>query len=299
MTDPWETYKKVADEAISNMIQTDDDTFIICAGWMRTATSSLQIALANLGYRVYHARDMMKNQHKGDRTKWIKCGKLKYKLKKTHNINSFKPSEWNKCIIDYNWDEIFEFKNKKLYQGCVDTPSATFYADIMKYYSPNYKVILLIRDNADQWYKSYMKSIAPYRIIMYSSWFLLFMTWWHGGSISPLCECQLLWDGKKPYYGEVKVGKYVKMKYNDWIEGVKLNVPKDKLLVFNVKDGWEPLCKFLNKPVPTNKPFPRSNDGKTMKIITKKMQRIKLISDVALTIVVGSILAYVVKNKFY
>ena len=46
-----------------------------------------------------------------------------------------------------------------------------------------------------------------------------------------------------------------------WTEQVMTTVPKDKLLVFDIKEGWEPLCKFLNKEVP-NKPFPRSNDSK-------------------------------------
>ena len=27
-------------------------------------------------------------------------------------------------------------------------------------------------------------------------------------------------------------------------------VPKENLLVWNLKDGWEPLCKFLQKPIP-------------------------------------------------
>ena len=41
--------------------------------------------------------------------------------------------------------------------------------------------------------------------------------------------------------------------------------PKDKLLVFNVKDGWEPLCQFLGVDVP-NKPFPHRNiNGQIMK----------------------------------
>lgn len=31
--------------------------------------------------------------------------------------------------------------------------------------------------------------------------------------------------------------------------------PKDTLLVYKVQDGWEPLCEFLNVPVPS-KPFP-------------------------------------------
>ena len=35
-------------------------------------------------------------------------------------------------------------------------------------------------------------------------------------------------------------------------------VPKENLLVWNLKEGWEPLCKFLNKPIP-NEPIPHDN----------------------------------------
>jgi hypothetical protein len=38
-------------------------------------------------------------------------------------------------------------------------------------------------------------------------------------------------------------------------------VPEDRLVFYNVKDGWEPLCKALGKEVPKDKPFPRINDG--------------------------------------
>ena len=39
---------------------------------------------------------------------------------------------------------------------------------------------------------------------------------------------------------------------------VKSIVPKENLLVWNVKDGWEPLCKFLGKKVPAG-PIPHDN----------------------------------------
>ena len=35
-------------------------------------------------------------------------------------------------------------------------------------------------------------------------------------------------------------------------------VPKEQLLVWDLKDGWEPLCKFLNVPIP-DEPIPRCN----------------------------------------
>src|SRR5690606_1952087 len=40
---------------------------------------------------------------------------------------------------------------------------------------------------------------------------------------------------------------------------VKRVVPAERLLVFEAKEGWAPLCKFLDVPVPAE-PFPRVND---------------------------------------
>ena len=46
--------------------------------------------------------------------------------------------------------------------------------------------------------------------------------------------------------------------FNSHVAEVKAHVPADRLLVFDVKDGWEPLCTFLRKPVP-EKPLPHDN----------------------------------------
>lgn len=37
-------------------------------------------------------------------------------------------------------------------------------------------------------------------------------------------------------------------------------IPQSQLLEYDVRDGWEPLCKFLDVPIP-NEPFPRENDS--------------------------------------
>ena len=42
-------------------------------------------------------------------------------------------------------------------------------------------------------------------------------------------------------------------------DAVKKAIPSDRLLIYQVKDGWEPLCAFLGKAVPSD-PFPRTND---------------------------------------
>lgn len=46
--------------------------------------------------------------------------------------------------------------------------------------------------------------------------------------------------------------------FNDHIAAVKDAIPSDRLLVFEVADGWEPLCAFLGADVPDG-PFPRTN----------------------------------------
>lgn len=43
---------------------------------------------------------------------------------------------------------------------------------------------------------------------------------------------------------------------------VKSAIPASQLLSFHVKDGWAPLCKFLDVAIPDGD-FPRTNDSKT------------------------------------
>ena len=70
----------------------------------------------------------------------------------------------------------------------------------------------------------------------------------------------------------IKKGKEASMQYyNNWVEEVKNTVPSEKLLIFSVKEGWEPLCKFLNVPIPEG-PFPHTNDSAQMKKFIKSNQ---------------------------
>jgi len=51
--------------------------------------------------------------------------------------------------------------------------------------------------------------------------------------------------------------------YRAHIRKVQRVIPEEKLLIFRIKDGWEPLCQFLGVPVPTT-PFPVTNSRKEM-----------------------------------
>jgi len=54
------------------------------------------------------------------------------------------------------------------------------------------------------------------------------------------------------------------------IEEVRQAIPEDRLLVYEVKQGWEPLCDFLDMPVP-DKPFPRVNSRDNTKQLIATM----------------------------
>ena len=47
--------------------------------------------------------------------------------------------------------------------------------------------------------------------------------------------------------------------YERWNQEVKDTVPSERLLVWDPKEGWEPLCEFLEVPVPET-PLPHVND---------------------------------------
>ncbi len=56
-------------------------------------------------------------------------------------------------------------------------------------------------------------------------------------------------------------------------EAVKATIPADQLLQFEVKQGWRPLCEFLDVPVP-DEPFPRTNDrAEFWDLVTGKSSR--------------------------
>ncbi len=62
------------------------------------------------------------------------------------------------------------------------------------------------------------------------------------------------------------------VRYHEHVEEIKAAVPPERLLIFKVDQGWEPLCKFLDVEVPKSE-FPNVNNRaevkKTIADITK------------------------------
>ena len=110
------------------------------------------------------------------------------------------------------------------------------------------------------------------------------------------------WDNPDIFNGKFLDKKYAINVYKEWIEECKRIIPSDQLLIFNVKDGWEPLCKFLNKEIPKeyiDKGFPRSNDTNKMLETLKYRKRKNIIGyGIIITcIVVGGIISAKIIKK--
>jgi hypothetical protein len=84
--------------------------------------------------------------------------------------------------------------------------------------------------------------------------------------------------------------------YNNWVKQVKETVPNERLLIFSVKEGWKPLCDFLDVPVP-NGPFPRKNDTAAMKSLISRGILESAFVVIGLPVIAG--ILYYYRQKFF
>lgn len=129
--------------------------------------------------------------------------------------------------------------------------------------NPRAKVILSVRDSAEAWERSASDTImqSAYNNPFCTGLLYHALKWMPFG----IGNRVRLYNMLEAIFNKCAVGHFVPkyqenrvQYYEDWVAHVKRTVSKDRLLVFNVKQGWEPLCKFLNKKVP-DFPFPNVN----------------------------------------
>ena len=167
------------------------------------------------------------------------------------------------------------------YAATTDAPASVVVAELMELY-PNAKVVCTVRD-PDQWEKS-METVANASTM----WFLR-------GVLFPLPALRyfvdyinVLRDAFIHLYQERE--PLTRATYNRHIAWLKRIVPEDKLVFFDVHDGWEPLCRALSKEVPKHVPFPRINDGEAIDAFAKKHVQRGLIRWMA---IIGGLVAVV------
>lgn len=148
------------------------------------------------------------------------------------------------------------------YAAVTDSPACGLVEELLEVY-PDAMVICTMRDTPEQWMKS-MEGVSNASTM----WFLRFVLFPIPGMRYFVDYINVL-RNQWVYLYDYQEAATAKI-YFDHVAYLKRVVPEEKLLFFNVKDGWEPLCKALGKDVP-DIPFPRINDSKAIDELAKKM----------------------------
>ena len=137
-----------------------------------------------------------------------------------------------------------------------DTPCANFAKELIEAY-PEAKVVLNTRD-VDKWMNSVERSI--WAILETPTWGIIrFLSFGKLGIPTQVLRMIMEDWTDGDWHNREKVRQF----YYDHYAAVREMVPKDRLIEHTPKDGWEPLCKFLGKPVP-GVPYPHVNERKAL-----------------------------------
>ena len=148
-----------------------------------------------------------------------------------------------------DWDTFLED-----YGATVDYPACSFWRELAEYY-PDSKVLLSTR-SAESWFESVNETIMSQRLNEFISG-------------SPWGEMirKTIWDSVE---NRMDDRDYMVSYFNRRNDEIREVMPADRLLIYEVTQGWEPLCGFLDVPVP-DKPFPRVNTRDETKQLIDQM----------------------------
>jgi hypothetical protein len=205
---------------------------VIGAGLPRTGTLSMKAALEALGFgRCYHMEEIF------------------------HEPSRAEP--WARFFGggEVDWDQVFEG-----YGAGVDAPICFAWRAVVDHY-PEAKVVLTTRD-AEAWYASMMKTIFAEGFIdslmgtpigaMVANMQQAMMP--AAGGPPPASQP----PGPPPPGGPPREAVMAMREAHN--AAVLAGVAPERLLVFDVKEGWAPLCRFLGVEAPSI-PFPRVNEA--------------------------------------
>ncbi|CAK0792099.1 unnamed protein product [Prorocentrum cordatum] len=228
---------------------------VIGAGASRTGTQSITEALHVLGLPVYNLVGIMQHRHTRAATLALQ-----------------QPGTFTRPLIE----EVLSLG----YRATMDTPMNMLWRDQLEVF-PDSKVLLSVRDTTEDWKASTLwagNALGPFHKSRPWKWIVdlgpllqeVSVYYWRGGGGEDF-GCKRVERMVQPWWapwveyvdmqeldGEC-LGRY----YESLRAEVEATVPAEKLLVFNVKEGWGPLCAFLNVSVPSQ-PFPRVNSSREM-----------------------------------
>lgn len=224
---------------------------VIGAGYGRTGTSSLKRGLETLGFGpCHHMEEVVK--HPSEVPTWERAARGE-------------AIDWQTFMRPWG--------------SACDFPSALYYRELMEAF-PDAKVILSVRDPGS-WYASMSETIVP----MFKR-FPNRLVLQHLPIVSAPFRSMNNTRIKAEIIDRFAEREHVIQMFEDHIAEVKRVVPAERLLVFEAKQGWAPLCEFLGVPVPSE-PFPRVNDTAAFK---RRVTAATVISSIVLLVPIAIVL---------
>jgi hypothetical protein len=149
--------------------------------------------------------------------------------------------EWDRALAGEtpDWDRLFHD-----YIAAVDWPTAMFWRELSEA-NPDALVLLSLRESAEIWWQSAEATILPVAREA------LAPDWNGGRGLLTLLERFTgteRWDDPATLMAA----------YDRHVAQVREGVPPERLLAWQPTDGWTPICRALDVPIPTF-PFPRTN----------------------------------------
>lgn len=138
-----------------------------------------------------------------------------------------------------DWETVFAD-----YRAMVDWPGCAFWRELTDAY-PDAKVLLSVRD-PEKWFESYHATI--YRGV--------------NGGIADADDWNEMVQAvivERDMEGNPHDRDHLVDAFRRHVSEVEATVPAERLLVFDVREGWDPLCAFLGVDVPDDA-FPHAND---------------------------------------
>ncbi|CAH8494297.1 unnamed protein product [Dicrocoelium dendriticum] len=248
---------------------------------MRTGTWSLKCALETLYEKpCYHMAEIFFKRRKAHIKSWLDI------LKRTDSSEV----EVTKATFDSLYDG---------FGAAVDYPTCLFYKHLMEFY-PKAKVILTVRE-PDEWVASCRATTLSRNLMRPSTLGEELLYWYRGINGIANLHLALFRRTFGPNFSEMS-DEELKEVYTRWNADVVNTVPPERLLVFRYQDGWTPLCRFLNFPVPPKScPFPHLNKRE---IFAKNMQatfdQASFIQGLIYAVIVaGALFAYLWYSTFH
>jgi len=212
---------------------------IIGAGFGRTGTTSLKAALQELGFGPSYTLSEVFRNPKHLRIWGAACD------------SAGEGVDWEEFLAGY--------------EVAVDWPACSFYGELMEAF-PGAPVILTVRDPAP-WYESTRSTIyrlrrlttGPFPVRAAFAFAGLFVP---GVAGAVRLADRLVWEDT--FNGRFDDTDYAIEVFERHNEAVRRRVPPERLLVFDVSQGWTPLCNFLGVEVP-DEPFPYLNEAREMR----------------------------------